>query len=129
MLTELLLLTDTTGRDLYENVDKLAVKLQVSKIVPVPDEVCGKITSVTLGGQGYNIGSDKGGSLNMFDDFDLNYNQMQYLLEGRCSGAMTVPYGAIVLANKADQPYTAVPGSYDISKKTGEIVNKGVDQA
>ena len=128
MLTELLLLTDTTGRDLYENVDKLAVKLQVSKIVPVPDEVCGKITSVTLGGQGYNIGSDKGGSLNMFDDFDLNYNQMQYLLEGRCSGAMTVPYGAIVLANKADQAYTAVPGSYDISKKTGEIVNKGVEQ-
>lgn len=129
MLTELLLLTDTTGRDLYENVDKLAIKLQVSKIVPVPDEVCGKITSVTLGGQGYNIGSDKGGSLNMFDDFDLNYNQMQYLLEGRCSGAMTVPYGAIVLANKADQPYTAVPGSYDISKKTGEIVNKGVEQS
>lgn len=129
MLTELLLLTDTTGRDLYENVDKLAIKLQVSKIVPVPDEVCGKVTSVTLGGQGYNIGSDKGGSLNMFDDFDLNYNQMQYLLEGRCSGAMTVPYGAIVLANKADQPYTAVPGSYDISKKTGEIVNKGVEQS
>ena len=129
MLTELLLLTDTMGRDLYENVDKLAIKLQVSKIVPVPDEVCGKVTSVTLGGQGYNIGSDKGGSLNMFDDFDLNYNQMQYLLEGRCSGAMTVPYGAIVLANKADQPYTAVPGSYDISKKTGEIVNKGVDQS
>ena len=128
MLTELLLLTDSMGRDLYENVDKLAIKLQVSKIVPVPDEVCGKITSVTLGGQGYNIGSDKGGSLNMFDDFDLNYNQMQYLLEGRCSGAMTVPYGAIVLANKADQPYTAVPGSYDISKKTGEIVNKGVEQ-
>ncbi len=127
MLTELLLLTDTMGRDLYENVDKLAIKLQVSKIVPVPDEVCGKVTSVTLGGQGYNIGSDKGGSLNMFDDFDLNYNQMQYLLEGRCSGAMTVPYGAIVLANKADQPYTAVPGSYDISKKTGEIVNKGVE--
>lgn len=129
MLTELLLLTDTMGRDLYENVDKLAIKLQVSKIVPVPDEVCGKVTSVTLGGQGYNIGSDKGGSLNMFDDFDLNYNQMQYLLEGRCSGAMTVPYGAIVLANKADQPYTAVPGSYDISKKTGEIVNKGVEQS
>lgn len=129
MLTELLLLTDTMGRDLYENVDKLAIKLQVSKIVPVPDEVCGKVTSVTLGGQGYNIGSDKGGSLNMFDDFDLNYNQMQYLLEGRCSGAMTVPYGAIVLANKTDQPYTAVPGSYDISKKTGEIVNKGVEQS
>lgn len=129
MLTELLLLTDTMGRDLYENVDKLAIKLQVNKIVPVPDEVCGKVTSVTLGGQGYNIGSDKGGSLNMFDDFDLNYNQMQYLLEGRCSGAMTVPYGAIVLANKADQPYTAVPGSYDISKKTGEIVNKGVEQS
>lgn len=129
MLTELLLLTDTMGRDLYENVDKLAIKLQVSKIVPVPDEVCGKVTSVTLGGQGYNIGSDKGGSLNMFDDFDLNYNQMQYLLEGRCSGAMTIPYGAIVLANKADQPYTAVPGSYDISKKTGEIVNKGVEQS
>lgn len=129
MLTELLLLTDTMGRDLYENVDKLAIKLQVSKIVPVPDEVCGKVTSVTLGGQGYNIGSDKGGSLNMFDNFDLNYNQMQYLLEGRCSGAMTVPYGAIVLANKTDQPYTAVPGSYDISKKTGEIVNKGVEQS
>ena len=129
MLTELLLLTDTMGRDLYENVDKLAIKLQVSKIIPVPDEVCGKVTSVTLGGQGYNIGSDKGGSLSMFDDFDLNYNQMQYLLEGRCSGAMTVPYGAIVLANKADQPYTAVPGSYDISKKTGEIVNKGVEQS
>ena len=50
----------------------------------------------------YTAGADKGGSVNMFDDFDIDYNQMKYLMETRCSGALTVPYSAIVL-KKAGQ--------------------------
>ena len=45
----------------------------------------------------YNIGADKGGSINMFDDFDIDYNQMKYLMETRCSGALTKPYSAIMV--------------------------------
>ena len=45
----------------------------------------------------YTAGADKGGSVNMFDDFDIDFNQMKYLMETRMSGALTVPYSAIVL--------------------------------
>ena len=76
VITDILLLTDTTGRDLYESVEKVATKLRVKEIVIVPD---------------------KGGAINMFDDFDIDYNQQKYLIETRCSGALTKPYSAIAL--------------------------------
>lgn len=112
VLTDCLLLTDEMGRDLYETVDKLATKLRVSKIVTV--EVMEGLTrqvgsdTYTLYGiivnpADYNIGADKGGAVNMFDDFDIDYNQQKYLIETRCSGALIKPYSAIALELKTTE--------------------------
>lgn len=106
MLTDMLLLEDTTGRIIYDSVDKLATALRVSKIVTVEvmENKTRTISSVvhTLGGiivnpVDYNIGADKGGAVSMFDDFDIDVNQMKYLIETRCSGALIKPYSAIAV--------------------------------
>lgn len=110
-LTNMLLLTDSTGRDLYDTPEKLATKLRVSKIVTT--EIMENLTrTVELQGGGtetrtlygiivnptdYNVGADKGGQVALFDDFDIDYNQMKYLIETRCSGALVKPYSAIAL--------------------------------
>lgn len=106
MLTNCLLLEDTNGRVIYDSIDKLATALRVRRIVPVPvlenlTRVVGSNTH-TLAGiyvnlTDYNVGADKGGAVNMFDDFDIDYNQMKYLIETRCSGALTKPFAAVAL--------------------------------
>lgn len=103
MLTDCLLIEDTTGRLIYESVEKLANVLRVKEIVTVPvmEEATGKngkqLVGIIANLQDYNIGADKGGAVNMFDDFDIDYNQQKYLIETRCSGALTKPYSAIAL--------------------------------
>lgn len=105
-LTDMLLLTDANGRDLYESVDKLAMKLRVSKIVTVPvmegvtDTDGNTLMGIIVNMNDYTIGADKGGAINMFDDFDIDYNQQKYLIETRCSGSLTKPYSAIALTMK-----------------------------
>ena len=109
-LTDMLLLEDSIGHALYPTEQALATKLRVSKIVTVP--VMENLTrAVTKSGQAYtntlmgiivnlndyNVGADKGGSISMFDDFDIDFNQQKYLMETRISGALTKPYSAIVL--------------------------------
>lgn len=109
-LTDMLLLEDSIGHKLYKTEGELATALRVSKIVTVP--VMENLTrSVTKNNQAYtntlmgivvnlndyNVGADKGGAISMFDDFDIDYNQQKYLIETRCSGALTKPYSAIVL--------------------------------
>jgi hypothetical protein len=109
MLTDCLLLEDTTGRMIYDSVDKLATVLRVKEIITVP--VMENLTRVdgtdTVALQGilvnlddYNVGADKGGAVNMFDDFDIDYNAQKYLIETRASGALTRPYSAIVIEAK-----------------------------
>lgn len=103
MLTDCLLLEDTMGHLLYESVAKLASVMRVKDIVTVPvmegvkgakgGDLMGVIVNLT----DYNVGADKGGAINMFDDFDIDYNQQKYLIETRCSGALTKPYSAIAL--------------------------------
>lgn len=114
MVTDCLLLTDSTGRDLYESIEKLATKLRVKEIITVPvmenkkrtvdgkeRELLGIIVNLT----DYNVGADKGGAVNMFDDFDIDYNQQKYLIETRCSGALIKPYSAIAIeATAASAP-------------------------
>jgi hypothetical protein len=101
MLTECLLLEDGIGRTLYPNVEALATKLRVSKIYTVPvmdnivDEKRGKLEGIILNLKDYKVGADKGGAVNLFDDFDIDYNQQKYLIETRCSGALVKPYSAI----------------------------------
>lgn len=96
-LSDCLLLEDTIGHALYEDEAKLANKLRVTGIIEVPDEICPegfKLLIVNLGD--YNVGADKGGAVNMFDDFDIDYNAQKYLIETRCSGALVTPFSAMV---------------------------------
>lgn len=111
VLTDCLLLTDKMGRDLYDSVEKLAKKLRVSKIVTVPvmEGLTNKVSAETYALYGiianlsdYNIGADKGGAINMFDDFDIDYNAQKYLIETRCSGALIKPYSAIAIELKTN---------------------------
>ena len=103
MLTDMLLLTDEMGRDLYPDEAALAKKLRVSEIITTPvmenqkGANGGDLLGVIVNLKDYNVGADKGGSVNMFEDFDIDYNQQKYLIETRCSGALTVPYSAIAL--------------------------------
>lgn len=105
-LTNMLLLTDSTGRDIYTDEAQLARKLRVSRIVTVPVMEGLKRTDgsknyelygLILNLRDYNVGADKGGAVTMFDDFDIDYNAQKYLIETRCSGALTVPYSAIAV--------------------------------
>lgn len=106
MLTSMLLIEDTTGRVIYDTIEKLKTALRVRDIVTVPvmENVGREDTSahkkwnllgVLVNLSDYNVGADKGGSVNMFDDFDINYNKYEYLIETRCSGALVKPYSAI----------------------------------
>ena len=110
VLTDCLLLEDGMGRPLYESEEKLRTTLRVSKIVTVPVMENLKRTDTTNGEvelmgiivnlKDYNVGADKGGAINMFDDFDIDYNQQKYLIETRCSGALIRPYSAIAIEAK-----------------------------
>ena len=99
-LTDMLLIEDQNGRVIYDSVEKLATALRVSEIVTIPEmeqAAYADIYGVIVNLNDYTAGADKGGSVNMFDDFDIDYNQMKYLMETRMSGALTVPFSAIVL--------------------------------
>ena len=108
ILADMLLITDTTGRYIYESVQSLQNKLRVSEIVTVPvlenlsrvdttDSKTYDLIGIMVNLQDYNVGADKGGAVNMFDDFDIDYNKETYLIETRISGALTVPFSALVL--------------------------------
>lgn len=106
MLIDCLLLEDAIGHALYADEAALARKLRVKEIVTVPvmENVTGKnggaLMGIIVNLADYNVGADKGGAINMFDDFDIDYNQQKYLIETRCSGALIKPYSAIVLEEK-----------------------------
>ena len=100
-LTEMLLIEDNMGRVIYDTIDKLKNAMRVKDIVTVPvmEGAKGKndleLMGVMVNLADYNVGADKGGAVNMFDDFDIDYNQQKYLIETRCSGALIKPYSAI----------------------------------
>lgn len=109
VLTECLLLEDKDGRIIYDNLEKLATVLRVKEIVTVPvmenleridtknDNKKCTLMGIIVNLQDYNVGADKGGAVNMFDDFDIDYNAQKYLIETRCSGALVKPYSAIAI--------------------------------
>lgn len=110
ILTDCLLIEDGVGRVIYDSVAKLATVLRVKEIVSVPvlenqsREVEGathNLLGLIVNLRDYNVGADKGGAVNMFDDFDIDYNAMKYLIETRCSGALIKPFSAIALEIKA----------------------------
>ena len=111
MLTDCLLLEDKNERVIYDTVEKLATALRVRKIVPVAvmenlkREVGSKthtLAGIYVNLADYNVGADKGGAVNMFDDFDIDYNAMKYLIETRCSGALIKPYSAVAIEFVSD---------------------------
>lgn len=113
VVTDCLLLEDKNGRRIYESVAALATALRVSEIVTVPVMEGltrnGQTNKVELMGiivnlNDYNVGADKGGAVNMFDDFDIDYNQQKYLIETRCSGALTKPYSAVAIEFQTNTP-------------------------
>ncbi len=102
-LTEMLLLKDGIGRRLYKDKAELALAMCVKKIVVVPEMAGrkgakgGELACVIVNLGDYTVGADKGGAVSMFDDFDIDFNAQKYLIETRCSGALTTPYSAITV--------------------------------
>ncbi len=110
VVTDMLLIEDTTGRVIYDTMEKLKTVLRVKEIVTVPTmeglsrdvNNNGKVETHNLLGlivnlNDYNVGADKGGSVTMFDDFDIDFNAMKYLIETRFSGALIKPYSAMAI--------------------------------
>lgn len=104
LLTDMLLIEDRNQRVIYDTMDKLKTALRVVDIVTVPcfenqtrkvGEQNLKLMAILVNLSDYNVGADKGGAVSMFDDFDINFNKYEYLIETRCSGAMVQPYGAV----------------------------------
>ena len=109
-LTDCLLLEDANGRVIYDTEEKLRTALRVSAIITVPvmegltrkDDESNDLDllGIIVNLNDYNVGADKGGAINMFDDFDIDYNQQKYLIETRCSGALIKPFSAISIEMK-----------------------------
>ena len=107
IISDMLLLKDTTGRRLYNTITDLAAGLRVSKIVEVPvmenlqrtdaDGDVLNLLGIIVNMNDYYLGADKGGQVAMFDDFDIDFNQCKYLIETRCSGALVLPHSALVI--------------------------------
>lgn len=103
VLTDALLLEDTMGHRLYKNAGEVADAMRVKEIVTVPvmegmkAKGGGDLIGIIVNLADYNVGADKGGAINMFDDFDIDYNQQKYLIETRCSGALVKPKSAIAI--------------------------------
>ena len=106
ILTDLRLMKDKIGHRLYKNDAEVAEALRVKEIVTVPQMENmkgvngGEFVGLIVNLADYTVGADKGGAVNMFDDFDIDYNQQKYLIETRCSGAMTTPFGAMAIEYK-----------------------------
>ena len=102
MLADMLLVEDGIGHLLYATEAALATTLRVKEIVTVPVMESlkfngGDVFGIIVNLADYNVGADKGGAINMFDDFDIDYNQQKYLIETRCSGALIKPYSAMTI--------------------------------
>lgn len=102
-LTEMLLLEDSIGHPLYADEAALARKLRVKNIVTIPEmegrkgAKGGDLVCLIVNLADYTVGADKGGAVSMFDDFDIDFNAQKYLIETRCSGALTTPFSAMAV--------------------------------
>ena len=124
-LTDMMLQKDKIGRRLYNTEQELAAALRVTKIVPVePMSDYNEIVAVMVNLADYTIGADKGGQISMFDDFDIDYNQLKYLLESRISGALTKPKSAVVIKRQVGTLVVPEDPTYDSATHTITIPNK-----
>ena len=139
IITRMLLAKDTLGHRMYRNEQELAAALRVKEIIEVPifdgitrtaqvvtenngstvtTSETRKLLAIIVNLGDYSLGADKGGAVNLFDDFDLNFNKYEYLIETRVSGALIKPYSAIAIETTSDLPFTfgTVSGMYQGSK-------------
>lgn len=131
-LTEMLLIEDGFGHALYADEAALARKLRVNRIVTVPlmenqVEDGATLVGIVVDLKDYNVGADKGGQINTFEDFDIDYNQQKYLIETRISGALVKPYSAMIVELNGKKPtYTeAEPAEGDNPKANGWYEKEG----
>lgn len=118
IITDMMLATDKMGRKLYSTEAELAAALRVKEIIEVPvfegakrvdeDEQAHELIGIIVNLVDYKMGADKGGEVNLFDDFDIDYNKYEYLIETRCSGALYKPFSAICL--EKDSTISGVTG-------------------
>ena len=98
IVSDILLMEDKIGQRLYKGMNEVASAMSVDRVVKVPTSVMPEdVYAVALDLNDYNVGMNKGGEVSLFDDFDIDYNKMKYLIETRCSGALVRPHSAIVL--------------------------------
>lgn len=131
LLTDMLLLEDNMGRPMYDTEEKLRTKLRVKEIVAVPvmeglsrDDGKGntrELMGIIVNLSDYKVGTDKGGEVNMFDDFDIDYNQQKYLIETRMSGALIKPFSAIVLEEAVSVTLSVAPTDPETTRYGKEV--------
>ena len=130
LLTDMLLLEDGIGHPMYDTEEKLRTALRVSEIITVPvmeglsrtvDGVTKNLLGIIVNLNDYKVGTDRMGQLNMFDDFDIDYNKMIYLMEGRMSGALVKPFSAIVLEESISVTLTVEPTSPNETRYGKEV--------
>lgn len=122
MINKILFQKDTLGRRLYTSRAEIASAMGVSSIVDVPETVMSRaagVAGIIVNLQDYTVGTNAGGEISRFDDFDIDYNQYKYLLEGRCSGALTKYHSAVVLKD------TAAPGTGTMNRVGGSTLATG----
>lgn len=122
VIASFLLLKDTLGRDLYPSIEALALKLRVREIVPVEVmETVPDIIAIIVNPVDYTYGANKGGEVNLFDQFDIDYNQEKYLIETRCSGALTKLKSALVLRSRPATNTLIVPSIPTFNSATNTV--------
>lgn len=137
VISELLLVKDTLGRRLYPTKADLAAALNVGAIIEVEvmDDVADTLVAIIVNLRDYTVGADKGGEINLFDDFDIDYNQYKYLIETRICGALTKMFSALVVKRTASSnvrveptkpTYNAITRVVTIPAVTG-VVYKNAD--
>lgn len=140
-LSEMLLLEDGFGHSVYKDVSELATKLRVNRIVPVQilegQQIGGyELVGIAVDLKDYNVGADKGGAVQMFDDFDIDFNQMKYLIETRFSGALIRPFSAMVVTigggastySEVKSP-TGNPSTSGYYEKEGDLYKESKDSS
>jgi hypothetical protein len=125
-ISRILNVKDDLGRRIYSNIGELASVMRVNSIIPVEvmEEEVG-LVAIMVNMIDYTIGTDRGGNVSMFDDFDIDYNQYKYLIETRCSGALTKPKSALVVRRAADDAVYVVPEApvWDAAAKTVTVAD------
>ena len=122
VLAAMLLTKDSQGRRLYADVSALAAAMRVRDIVAVeifdehPD-----LIGIMVNLADYVVGSDKGGNVSLFDDFDIDYNQYKYLIETRLSGSLVKVKSAVVIRKVPTSSTEVEPQAPSYVASTGVV--------